>query len=201
MTHAKTFPWSTDVGAFTRAASPANATLPLTDDDAPGPAERSVVVRATWNSRTSLRPRRIVVGMDFSPASESARRLAMGIAVSADAVVDVVHVLDAFRETFFHKNADVLGKGEGILTEIHHALIRRQQMALVQGVRCVQTSLVGTPGIELARHAARTGADLIVLGDGDEVPCQFGWTWGRRAALQIRDNGRWRGMVLLRPSA
>ena len=160
----------------------------------------TVVGRAAWGSRMSTRPRRIVVGMDFSPAAESARRLALGIALASDALVDVVHVFDAFTETFLRNNIDALDNPERLLGEIDQALLRRERMALAQGVRCVHHGLVGAPGAELARHAAITETDLIVLGDAGEEPGRFGWTWGRLAAEQIRHNTRWRGLVLLRPT-
>jgi len=189
----------TEVNQLVRQAQPANSTQ---DDAAAGATSpgASFVAHATWGSRTSLRARRILVGMDFSPAAESARRLALGIALGSDAVVDVVHVFDAFTEAFVRHDPRVLDNVDATLRDIEQALLRRERMARVQGVRCVHTSLVGAPGIELARHAALTRSDLIVLGDGDEQPGRFGWTWGRRAARQILRSARWQGMILLRPA-
>jgi nucleotide-binding universal stress UspA family protein len=71
-------------------------------------------------------------------------------------------------------------------------------MAAAEGVRCVHTNLSGAPGIELGKHAAATDADLMVLGvPAHEHPARFGWTWGRRAAEQMRRHGRWKGLIIL----
>ena len=201
MINVKGLPLGDIANRFVAGSRPANTTTLPSASESPKHASgtTAAVIGATWRSRTALRPKRIVVGMDFSPASESARRLAFGIALAADALVDIVHVLDAFTEAFLHKNPDVLATGDALLIEIDQSLARRQRMAQSQGIRCVHTSLVGAPGIELAIHAAITRTDLIVLGDTDEQPGRFGWTWGRRAAEQIRNSSHWQGTVLLRP--
>jgi nucleotide-binding universal stress UspA family protein len=162
------------------------------------PDHATAVERATWESRANFHPRRILVGMDFSEASESARRFAVAIAVASDALIDLVHVFDVFTEAFICDNAEVLERAESIMSDIDRALVRRERLALAQGVRAVHTRLVGAPGIEIAIHAARTGTDLIVLGDGHEQLGPYGWTWGRRAAEQIAHSPRWRGVILLR---
>src|SRR5215212_7333911 len=54
-----------------------------------------------------LHARRIIVGMDFSPASESARRLAVGIARASGGTLDLVSVQDAFSETFTRTAEDL----------------------------------------------------------------------------------------------
>lgn len=159
--------------------------------------------------RFPLRPRRIVVGLDFSPISEGARRLALGLARATGAVVDLVGVLDAFGELFVRHNDQLLAGTEGpgsdgdaaveaLQAEIEEALVCRERLARTAGVRCEHTFLVGVPGLELGNHAIRTGADLIILGAGGEEPARFGWTWGARAADQILQVGKWRGPVLLR---
>ena len=156
---------------------------------------------ATWDSRSSLRASRILVGMDFSDASESGRRLAVGLARSWDAALDLVHVFDVFTETFIRNNTEVLERANRKSSDqVDQALARRARMARAQGVRPSAPAWWGT-GVELAVHAARTGADLIVLADIREVPGRFGWTWGRRAADQIVRGDRWRGTVLLRSSS
>jgi nucleotide-binding universal stress UspA family protein len=168
------------------------------NDGANGPRVPAFFGCGSWGERLPIRPRRIIVGTDFSPAAESAGRLAVGIALASDALVDLVHVFDAFTETFIHKDGDVLGKSDGILTEIDQALAHRERMTTAQGVRCVHTTLVGSPGIVLGRHAASTATDLIILGGGAQEPGRFGWTWGRRAADQILRSSRWRGIILVR---
>jgi nucleotide-binding universal stress UspA family protein len=159
--------------------------------------------------RFPLRPRRIVVGLDFSPISEGARRLALGLARATGAVVDLVGVLDAFGEIFVRHNDRLLAGTHGpapdgdaaleaLQAEIEEALVCRERLARAAGVRCEHTFLVGVPGLELGNHAVRTGADLIILGAGGDEPARFGWTWGARAADQILQAGKWRGPVLLR---
>lgn len=145
-----------------------------------------------------LRARKIVVGVDFSPASESARRLAVGIARASGGSVDLVGVLDAFSQTFEPTDRDLVSSPDLEATFIDDALVRRVSLALAEGVPCVRTSLIGVPGRELAEHALRTNADLIVLGVGAEQTTRFGRPWGRTAAEQILRAGRWRGPVLLR---
>jgi nucleotide-binding universal stress UspA family protein len=148
-----------------------------------------------------LRARRIIVGVDFSPASESARRLAVGIARASGGTVDLVGVLDAFSQTFEHTDEDLASSPELVATFIDDALIRRVALALAEGVPCVRTSLLGVPGRALAEHALATDADLIVLGVGAQQATRFGRPWGRAAAEQILRAGRWRGPVLLRQHA
>ena len=146
-----------------------------------------------------LHARRIVVGIDFSPASESARRLAVGIARASGGSVDLVSVVEPFDPTFGSKKDEALISGPDLIaTFIDDALVRRVALALAEGVPCVRTSLVGVPGRELSEHALRTDADLIVLGVGAHQEGRFGRPWGREAAEQILRGGRWRGPVLLR---
>jgi nucleotide-binding universal stress UspA family protein len=155
-----------------------------------------------------LRLRRIIVGIDFSPISEGARRLALGLARESGALVDLVAVLDAFDEIFVRKNYRLIAAAsrseetadmaDTLWAEMDDALTCRERLARAAGVRCVHSALVGAPGQELAEHALRTGADLIVLGVGDAQPGRFGWTWGGRAAEQLLHAGKWRGPVLLR---
>ena len=148
----------------------------------------------------SFQPTRILVGMDFSDAAESACRLATSIAGACDALVDLVHVFDVFDEIFVHHRRDVLDSPDALMDIIDSALAHRARLTRVQGVRATHTSLVGVPGLELAIHGAATNADLIVLGDSGEEEGPFGVTWGRRAADQIVRSKRWHGTILLRPT-
>jgi len=146
-----------------------------------------------------LHARRLIVGIDFSPASESARRLAVGIARASGGTVDLVSVQDTFSQTFGARPQEQIGGPDLVAAFIDDALVRRVALALSEGVPCGRTSLMGVPGRELAEHALRTGADLIVLGVGAaEQAGRFGRPWGRQAAEQILREGRWRGPVLLR---
>jgi len=165
--------------------------------------------------RLPLRPRRIIVGIDFSSVSVGARRLALGLARTTGAAVDLVGILDAFDELFVRHNDRLLGgrameEGtaldgdaavDALQAEIEEALLCRERLARSAGIRCEHTFLAGVPGLVLGEHAIRTGADLIVLGAGPEEPARFGWAWGARAAEQILQSGKWRGPVLLRRRA
>jgi nucleotide-binding universal stress UspA family protein len=184
------------------AASPASLrpSYRPANDCATSPASPSIVLAGAAGRRAPRlpTPRRIAVGIDFSPASEAARRLAAGIAASSQALLDLVHVMDAFTEVFIHENRRVIERSDSMPHEIERALAHRQQLALADGVRCVYTNLAGAPGVELGRHATATSADLIVLGiPAHEQPARFGWTWGRRAADQMRRAGSWKGLVLV----
>ena len=145
-----------------------------------------------------LHARRIIVGIDFSPASESARRLAVGIARASGGSVDLVSVQDTFSQTFASSPEELISGPDLVAAFIDDALVRRVALALAEGVPCGRTALMGLPGRELAEHALRTEADLIVLGVGADQAGRFGRSWGRQAAEQLLRDGRWRGPVLLR---
>jgi nucleotide-binding universal stress UspA family protein len=146
-----------------------------------------------------LRPRRIIAAVDFTPAGERAREVALALARASDAVLDLVHVLDAFDLIFVRRQPDLLAEPEAVLAGIDVALRSRALAARREGVRCVWTSLVGAPGLELGRHATRTGADLLVVG-GPRDAADFVSGWGARALEQLLALPRWRGIVLRVPA-
>jgi nucleotide-binding universal stress UspA family protein len=146
-----------------------------------------------------LRPRRIIAAVDFTPAGERAREVALALARASDAVLDLVHVLDAFDHIFVRKQADLLAEPEAVLAGIDVALRSRALAARREGARCVWTSLVGAPGLELARHATRTGTDLLAIG-GPRDARDFASGWGTRALEQLLALPRWRGVVLRVPA-
>jgi nucleotide-binding universal stress UspA family protein len=135
--------------------------------------------------------RRIMVGADFSPASDAAMGVVFGIAATTGTVVDLVHVLDGFTEAFVHGDRPLLDHVDAILARVAGALRARMTAAASEGVRCVSTSLAGAPGIELTRHARRTGADLLVLGVGRETSGPLGRAWSAEAAVQVLRTGSW----------
>jgi nucleotide-binding universal stress UspA family protein len=157
----------------------------------------TLVTAKEWNRHICFRPRRILVVVDFSEASEDARRFASAIAIASDAVIDFVHVFDAFTEVFVRKNVYGLDEVEKMMAAIERALSRRAGLARSVGVRATHTRLVGAPGLELPTHATSTGADLIVLGDGENEPGCYGWTSGRQVARQIINSTRWKGFLIL----
>jgi nucleotide-binding universal stress UspA family protein len=135
--------------------------------------------------------RRIIVGVDFSSASDAVMGLVLGIAATTDAAVDLVYVLDGFTEAFIRGHHALLDRVDAILEAAERALRIRKEAAAAQGARCTATTLVGAPGIELTRHAEKTGADLLVLGLSSEPGGRLGRAWSTDAALQILRAGTW----------
>jgi nucleotide-binding universal stress UspA family protein len=135
--------------------------------------------------------RRIMVGVDFSWASDMAVNMVAGIAATTQTVVDLVHVFDGFDEAFRRGNPAILDRVDAVLASVGRALRMRTLATAAQGVRCVSTSLVGAPGVELTRHARETGADLLVLGLGLEGRGPLGRAWSCDAADQALRTGRW----------
>jgi nucleotide-binding universal stress UspA family protein len=135
--------------------------------------------------------RRIMVGIDFSPASDTAMGLVFGIAATTGTVVDLVHVFDGFTEAFVRGNRRALDDADALLARVEQGLRARTTAAASEGVRCVATSLVGAPGLEITRHARRTGVDLLVLGIGPDSRGPFGRAWSAEAADQALRTGAW----------
>jgi nucleotide-binding universal stress UspA family protein len=146
--------------------------------------------------RLPLRPRRIIVAVDFSPGGERARAIAEALARSSDAVLDLVHVLDAFDHIFVRGHSELLADPDAVLAGVDRALESRARVARRAGVRCVANSLVGAPGVELSRHAARTRADLMVVGAPDERGDSYRSGWGARAIQQMLRLARWTGVIV-----
>jgi len=144
--------------------------------------------------------RRIMVGIDFSHASDSAMGLVLGIAATTGTVIDLVHVFDGFTEAFVFGNRRALDDIDAVLARVERGLRARTTAAAAEGVRCVATSLVGAPGMELTRHARCTGVDLLVLGIGAESRGPFGRAWSAAAAVQTLRTGAWQQRPLF-PSA
>jgi len=145
--------------------------------------------------------RRIMVGVDFSPASDTAIGVVFAIAATTGTVVDLVHVFDGFTEAMVLGNRALLDHVDTVLARIDMALRARATAAAADGVRCVATSLVGAPGIELTAHARRTGADLLVLGVGADCRGPFGRAWSADAAAQALRTGAWHQRTLVSPAS
>jgi nucleotide-binding universal stress UspA family protein len=119
-----------------------------------------------------------------------------GIAATTDTLVDLVHVFDGFNEAFVRDNPGILDRVDSVLATVGRALRLRTMASAAQGVRCVSTSLVGAPGMELTRHAKETGADLLVLGLGIERRGPLGRAWSVDGAAQALRSGGWRERVV-----
>ncbi|HVZ72904.1 MAG TPA: universal stress protein [Polyangia bacterium] len=108
---------------------------------------------------------RIVVGTDFSPGSDAAFAHALALAEAFHAALDIVHVIDSGAVTSpVFLGALTMVDADSIFTSIDDALTKRSERAAAAGVVCQTNSLDGFPAKELVRHAAKTGADLIVVG-------------------------------------
>jgi nucleotide-binding universal stress UspA family protein len=173
------------------------AGLDLKTDDQ---ADRGADAFRLWLAVRDRRPRpirypaesrRIMVGVDFSWASDLAVNLVAGIAATTETLVDLVHVFDGFDEAFVRGNPAILDRVDAVLAGVGRELRMRTLATSAQGVRCVSTSLVGAPGVELTRHARETGADLLVLGLGLESRGPLGRAWSADAAAQALRTGCW----------
>jgi len=108
----------------------------------------------------------ILVPIDFSEHSAAALALAIQLAKSSDAALHLAHVDDFIAYT--------LPNGAVIYDAITLARLRegmRQRLLAMQaevqkaGVARVQTTVLeGQPDVEVVRHAAELGADLIIMG-------------------------------------
>ena len=163
---------------------------PIHSDPA-SPPVRLWLASRTSKPRVIRYPHRIMVGMDFTRASDAALGLVVAIAATTGTLVDLVHVFDGFTQAFVLGDRPILDRVDAVLADIGHALQSRMVEAAAQGATCVATSLVGAPAVELDRHAEKTGADLLVLGLGGESRSPFGRAWSADAAVQILRTGTW----------
>ena len=176
---------------MSRPAAPVLAAAPLALYGAPFRLWLAVRDHRPRPVRFPGESRRIMVGVDFSPASEAAMSVVLGIAATTGTVVDLIHVFDGFTEAFVLGNRPMLDHVDTLLARVEQALRARTSAAAADGVRCVGTSLVGAPGIEITRHARSTGADLLVLGIGAESRGPLGRAWSGDAAVQTLRTGAW----------
>jgi nucleotide-binding universal stress UspA family protein len=109
--------------------------------------------------------RRIIVGTDFSEGSDAALKRALELAAVFDASVDMVHVV---QPGLVYAPTGLLATGlpeaPELYAQIDEALSARAAQAAAVKVACQTNSLTGFPPHELAEHARKTGADLIVVG-------------------------------------
>ena len=142
-------------------------------------------------------PHRIMVGVDFTRASDAALRLVLAIASTTGTLVDLVHVFDGFTEAFVCGDRPVLDRVDSVLAGVANALRVRARDGAAQGATCEVTSLVGAPALEISQHAEKTGADLLVLGLGADTRGSLGRAWSATAAKQVLRTGMWRERPLV----
>jgi nucleotide-binding universal stress UspA family protein len=112
---------------------------------------------------------RILLAQDAAAEGEKSGRLAEALARRSDALLDLVAVVDGFSEMFLRKNRALERDPDRYLRAIEASLEVRVALCRSRGIRCVGSLVVGAPALELARHAAATHADLIVLATSPEV--------------------------------
>jgi nucleotide-binding universal stress UspA family protein len=117
----------------------------------------------------SVRIRRILLATDFSPASEHALRLAIHWARRLDADVEVLHAIEAPAEEeesarHYPRPRDSASRSGHQRTNALESLRSILSRTAAAGVRAVADLTYGTPSIEIVKHAARSRADLVVLG-------------------------------------
>jgi hypothetical protein len=159
--------------------NPAPRTLP--PDGGRQRDQEPLLLRRVGGTR---RLQRIVAVVDLSARSERTRALATGLARSAEALLDLVFVVDGFAEIFARHNQALTDNTDRFLASVRMALELQTRHARAQAVRCIGTMLMGHPALELPRHALRTDADLLMIPSGHE------------ACASLRQEREWRPYTL-----
>lgn len=114
-------------------------------------------------------PRSIVCGVDLSPASKAAILRAMDLAEALKVRLDVVHVLETPRSTVLAsaRARALLGRLRREMIAVAEGRLARLLRSLPEGEAAPRPLvLAGDPHEALVRHAARHGAEMIVIGTG-----------------------------------
>ena len=118
----------------------------------------------------SVRIHRILLATDFSPASEHALRLAIHWARRLGADVEVLHAIqDPEGQRDYPRPRDSASRSGHQRTNALESLRSILSRTAAAGVRAVADLTYGAPSIEIVKHAARSRADLVVLGLRDAV--------------------------------
>jgi nucleotide-binding universal stress UspA family protein len=113
----------------------------------------------------SLRIHRILLATDFSPASEQALRLAIHWARRLQADVEVLHAIhESEAERDYPRPRDCASRSSRQRANALESLRSILSRTAAAGVRAVADLTYGAPSIEIVKHAARSRADLVVLG-------------------------------------
>jgi nucleotide-binding universal stress UspA family protein len=104
--------------------------------------------------------RTLVVGTDFSPASESALDLALAIAKCGHAAITLVHVCEPTEE---HGLADP-NADEDVLQECRIALLAQCARRAPTGISITPVLRSGHVAEKIHNVATEVGASLIVIG-------------------------------------
>lgn len=112
-----------------------------------------------------LRIHRILLATDFSPASEHALRLAIQWARRLQADVEVLHsIQETEGERDYPRPRDCASRSGHQRANALESLRSILSRTAAAGVRAVADLTYGPPSIEIVKHAARSRADLVVLG-------------------------------------
>ena len=130
----------------------------------------------------SGRPRRIVVGMDFSRSSMRAARLALSIA-APDAQIYVVHVQPHQTPLLDEQEGWSVIYTQGIAGAFGR-LVR--ELSAPEGVRLESVVVEGSPVTELLAFARKVRADLIVAG-AHHASLDRRFAMGSAAAALLRE--------------
>ncbi|MFO0689964.1 MAG: universal stress protein [Myxococcota bacterium] len=113
----------------------------------------------------SERIHRILLATDFSPASEQALRLAIHWARRLEADVEVLHAIpDPEEERLYDRPRDSASRSARKRTNALEGLRSILTRTAAAGVRAVADLTYGAPSIEIVKYAARSRADLVVMG-------------------------------------
>lgn len=106
--------------------------------------------------------KRIVVPTDFSETSETAVKLAVEVGVYYQSNLDVVNVVDA--TVYAYAGYPFASLSKELMTSAEAALQRLKLPAGAESLQVNRFILSGTVATEIAEHANRHKADLIVVG-------------------------------------
>lgn len=107
---------------------------------------------------------KILVGTDFSEATESVLRTAITMARVFKASVEVLHVRELFSYPVTGGAIPTEQQKEVLFDWIDDSLARLSERFADAGIPCITTSLDGAPPAQIASHAEKIGADLIIVG-------------------------------------
>lgn len=109
--------------------------------------------------------RRMLVAVDFSPHSERALDLALGLAGPLGAEVHVLHVCVLLAHALTQgAHPDAPDFEARVKAGIDQRLAKLQSDAAARGQRLLTHRVDGNPAERILAEAARLGTDLIVLG-------------------------------------
>lgn len=129
-------------------------------------AARVPIMLVKENERdASVRIRRILLATDFSPAAEQALQLAIHWARRLEADVEVLHAIpDPDEERLYEQPRDCASRSARNRANALEGLRSILTRTAAAGVRAVADLTYGAPSIEIVKYAARSRADLVVMG-------------------------------------